>query len=85
MSRKSLPRKYVNVLKGVTRSELKMKVENRELGQGLRLEYENYRDETLEISMEDVEEARLYWQYSVIGYELGENVPYTVMENFVKI
>lgn len=68
----------------VTRGQCNTNPSNRSTKSGHRLSYVHRRDECIQISLDDVEEERMYWANSLIGYVLGLEVPFTVMEGFVR-
>lgn len=50
---------------------------------GFRLSYVSRRNEDIVILLDEVVDARRYWSVSLIGYVLGDQVPFSVMKAFV--
>ncbi|GAB2289188.1 hypothetical protein Dimus_023491 [Dionaea muscipula] len=57
---------------------------NRDLNKGMRLSRKPRRDEEIVISKEAVQEGLDFWALSLIGYVLGDRVPFSVIEGFVR-
>ncbi|GAB2211947.1 hypothetical protein Droror1_Dr00025287 [Drosera rotundifolia] len=72
---------YADVVRGTTREVRRCLLENRDNGQ--LLSHVSRRDEANEIDMEDVVDERGYWSCLLVGYVLGNYVPFMVMDRFV--
>lgn len=72
---------YSDVVRG-RRDHSKM-TDNRDSIKGFKLSYHDQRDEEVVISLDEVVPERNYWSLAVIGYVLGENVPFSAMDGVV--
>lgn len=75
-------RSFAEAIRGVS-LEKKVTLANRGLKCGHKLSYVCRRDEELTTTIDEVQDARRYWMSALIGYILGERIPYSVMERFV--
>ncbi|GAB2277071.1 hypothetical protein Dimus_011780 [Dionaea muscipula] len=57
---------------------------NRDRQNGMPLSYEEHVREELEITAEDIAPELAFWQDAIIGYVLGDLVPFSAMESFVR-
>ncbi|GAB2223462.1 hypothetical protein Droror1_Dr00017603 [Drosera rotundifolia] len=58
---------------------------NREISNGMMLEKTDRRDEEISITMDDVEDEIKYWNNAMIGYVVGEQVPFSAVEGFLSL
>ncbi|GAB2275118.1 hypothetical protein Dimus_039109 [Dionaea muscipula] len=58
-------------------------VDNRDCKNGIPLSYEDHVGEELVFSDEDVADELAYWKEAVIGYVLGDTIPFSAMDSFV--
>ncbi|GAB2280490.1 hypothetical protein Dimus_015117 [Dionaea muscipula] len=57
---------------------------NRDLNKGTPLSRKSTRNENIIITAEAVREELEYWENALIGYVLGDRVPFSTMEGFVR-
>ncbi|GAB2278018.1 hypothetical protein Dimus_012717 [Dionaea muscipula] len=67
----------------VQQAGLRSMMENRDWRNGLALSYEEHIGEELVFSEADIASELLFWRNALIGYVLGDVVPFSAMESFV--
>ncbi|GAB2228486.1 hypothetical protein Droror1_Dr00022607 [Drosera rotundifolia] len=75
---------YADVLRGKTQPVVSSIAGNRVLKNGLRLWNVERRDADIVLTEEDIYDECEYWKHALIGYILGNSVPFMVIKKFVE-
>ncbi|GAB2229473.1 hypothetical protein Droror1_Dr00023616 [Drosera rotundifolia] len=78
------PSPYLSAVKGGLEKN-KQQMGNRSTQNGMRLDFVEYLNEELVITMENVKSESSYWFNALIGYVVGDKIPYVAVKALYKL